>query len=243
MNKPLAEQVLNAQSICIMTGSGVSAESGIPTFRDAQTGLWEQFKAEELATPQAFKREPQLVWKWYQWRRQLVADAQPNAAHTVITQLQQQLSQVNIITQNVDGLHQEAGSHNVIEFHGNIRNNKCNACSYVEDNKNNSTDIIPECPQCNIKLRPAVVWFGESIPEHASDLALQAAQECDIFFSIGTSSLVHPAAGLAELARSNNAIIIEINPNATPLSSRADHVYAESASTVLMRLGDELFGA
>ena len=219
-----------------MTGAGISAESGIPTFRDAQIGLWENFKAEELATPQAFAKEPQLVWKWYQWRRRLIAGNSPNAGHTAITEFQNTLASVYLITQNVDGLHQEAGSVDVIEFHGNIRNNKCSHCQYSEVNIDNLSDEIPQCPNCKVNLRPAVVWFGEGIPEFASEESVRLSSQADVFFSVGTSSNVYPAAGLVELAKENNAVIVEINPNATSLTSRADYVFAESASVALQRI-------
>lgn len=241
MNQSITEKVLSANSICFLTGAGVSAESGIPTFRDAKTGYWEQFNPQELATQEAFTKDPQLVWNWYQWRRQLVADAKPNSAHKVITKIQQQLPNVNVITQNVDGLHQASGSREVIEFHGNIRNNKCNICKYAEVNMDNLTEDIPECPHCKTLLRPAVVWFGEAIPARASAHSIKAVKECDVFFSVGTSSQVHPAAGLAQLARINKAMIIEINPNATPLSSSADYAIAEPAGSALEDLAADLF--
>lgn len=237
----LIQKLKSAERIVFMTGAGISAESGIPTFREAQTGLWEKFKAEELATPEAFAKDPILVWKWYQWRRQLIAKNNPNHGHLAITQLQQNLKNVTLITQNVDGLHQEAGTRDVIEFHGNIRNNKCSHCPHVESNSNNESDKIPQCPNCKINLRPAVVWFGESIPEVASQNSVKAASKADIFFSVGTSSQVYPAAGLVELARQNKATVVEINPNATPLSSTADYVLAESASVALQRIILELF--
>ena len=241
MNIEIIEHITNAKSICIMTGAGVSAESGIPTFRDAQTGFWEKFKAEDLATQEAFNKNPQLVWNWYQWRRQLVNNSKPNAAHKVITKLQQERPNVFIVTQNVDGLHQSSGAQDVIEFHGNIRNNKCTSCKYAEANMDNISEVIPECPYCNSSLRPAVVWFGEPIPDDASRRSLDAVKACDVFLSIGTSSLVHPAAGLAELARVNNAIVIEINPNATPLTSRANYVITESAVAALTQIGKRVF--
>jgi len=232
----LINQLKQAKNIVFMTGAGISAESGIPTFRDAQTGLWENYKAEELATPQAFEKDPQLVWKWYQWRRQLIAENKPNQGHDAITQLQQQLANVHLITQNVDGLHQESGSKNVIEFHGNIRNNKCSHCNHSETNIDNHSEYIPQCPTCKVNLRPAVVWFGESIPQYASEESIRLSSQADVFFSVGTSSNVYPAAGLVELAKQNNAVIVEVNPNATSLTSRADHVFAESASVALQRI-------
>jgi len=232
----LVNTLLQAKSIVFMTGAGISAESGIPTFRDAQTGLWENFKPEDLATPQAFNKDPLLVWKWYQWRRQLIAENAPNKGHTAITELQNKLNSVHLITQNVDGLHQEANSKNVIEFHGNIRNNKCTVCQHEEQNTDLFSDEIPQCPNCKINLRPAVVWFGEAIPKYASEESAKLSAQTDVFFSVGTSSNVYPAAGLVELAKQNNATIVEVNPNATSLTSRADYVFAESASIALQRI-------
>lgn len=237
----ISTRVRNANSIVFLTGAGVSAESGIPTFRDAQFGLWSNYRAEDLATQAAFSKDPNLVWDWYQWRRQLIADASANSAHLAITEFQRHYNKVTIITQNVDGLHQLAGAHDVIEFHGNIRNNKCNTCNYVQYNIDNTTSDIPECPRCKTYLRPAVVWFGEPIPEKASHASIQAVKVCDVLFSVGTSSQVHPAAGLAELARGNDALIIEINPNSTPLTSRADFVLPDAATVAFDYLSKELF--
>ena len=239
----LIATIKQANSIVFMTGAGISAESGIPTFREAQTGLWEKFKAEELATPQAFEKDPLLVWKWYQWRRQLIAQNSPNPGHLAISKLQRSFKSVNLITQNVDGLHQEAGTERVIEFHGNIRNNKCSYCSHSENNTDNESDDIPQCPNCKVNLRPAVVWFGESIPEIASQKSIKIASQADVFFSVGTSSNVYPAAGLVDLAKQNNAVIVEINPNATSLSCTADYVFTESASVALQRIILDLFKA
>ena len=232
----LIERLKRAKNTVFMTGAGISAESGIPTFRDAQTGLWENYKAEELATPQAFAKNPLLVWKWYQWRRQLIEKNSPNAGHKIIARLQNELPGVHLITQNVDGLHQEAGSENVIEFHGNIRNNKCSHCDHVEVNKDNHSDDILQCPNCEVNLRPAVVWFGENIPEFASEESVRLSSQADVFFYVGTSSNVYPAAGLVELAKKNNALIVEINPNSTSLTSSVDYVFAESASAALQRI-------
>lgn len=219
-----------------MSGAGSSAESGVPTFREAQTGLWAKYKPEDLATPGAFARDPQKIWKWYQWRRRLISQAKPNAGHLAITKLQKLLHSVSIITQNVDGLHQEAGSKSVIEFHGNIRYNKCSDGHHTELNTNNKTESIPLCPRCMNYLRPAVVWFGESIPEEASQQSIKLCEESDVFFSIGTSSQVYPAAGLVEISRNNNSLIVEVNPNSTPLTSTADYVFSEPSGSFLPKL-------
>ena len=183
----------------MLTGAGVSAESGIPTFREAQTGLWEKYDPLELATPEAFLRDPELVWRWYRWRRELVARAQPNAGHIALAQLAQRVPRLTLVTQNVDGLHQRAGSADVVEFHGNLFENRCFAEGCLVDVTADA--MVPTCPGCGALVRPGVVWFGEAIPGQALDASFAAATDCDVFLSVGTSSLVYPAAGLADVAR------------------------------------------
>jgi NAD-dependent deacetylase len=210
----------------------------VPTFRDAQTGLWSRFSAEELATPEAFERDPALVWRWYNWRRGLVSKAEPNAGHLALKALSDRLRNVTLITQNVDGLHQRAGSQAVIEFHGNILRERCSGgCSgsreaVVDDARQEP----PRCPSCGAPMRPDVVWFGEMIPPAALAAAQAAVSDCDIFFSVGTSSLVFPAAALAEGARQAGAAIVEVNPNETPLSAAADFVLRARAGAALPAL-------
>lgn len=225
----------DAQQVCVLTGSGVSAESGVPTFREAQTGLWEQYDPHELATPDAFQRDPALVWRWYRWRRELVASVEPNAGHHALVKLAGLTPALTIITQNVDGLHQRAGSDQVIEFHGNLFENRC----FVEGCPVTDADMsaeVPVCTGCGAMLRPGVVWFGESIPESAMRAADSAVRGCDLFFSIGTSSLVWPAAGFAEAARQQGAGVVEINLDATPLSSQADFCMQGKSGTLLPEL-------
>lgn len=222
-----SQLLAKASRICILTGAGISAESGIPTFRDKQTGLWEHYRAEDLATPEAFTRDPQLVWSWYQWRRQLVQDKIPNPAHLALAHWQQAKShELTIITQNVDDLHEQAGS-TVSHLHGNLWRNRCHQCdrpynvdlkpavSKTSDSANSFDDALINCNHCEGLIRPDIVWFGESLPAEPWQIAEEAALACDVFISIGTSSLVYPAAGLAQLAKQNGAIIIEINPNPT----------------------------
>jgi NAD-dependent deacetylase len=220
----------------ILTGSGVSAESGIPTFRDAQAGLWARFRPEDLATPEAFERDPDLVWQWYQCRRELIATARPNAAHIAIAAMERLLSHLTLITQNVDGLHQQAGSSGVIEFHGNIHRNRCSAESIPVEIDCRGTTRPPRCPNCGARVRPDVVWFGEPIPPQALLLANHAAADCDLFFSVGTSSLVEPAAGLSAIARSAGATVVEINTAATARSADADHTLRGPAAQILPAL-------
>lgn len=220
----------------ILTGSGVSAESGIATFRDAQTGLWARYRPEELATPEAFERDPVLVWQWYQWRRDLISRARPNPAHLAIAGLERLLSKLTLVTQNVDGLHQQAGSRGVLEFHGNIHRNRCSVENQLVAVEVQATSKPPRCPNCGARVRPDVVWFGEPIASHVLLSANAAAADCDLFLTVGTSSMVRPAADLAVLARSAGAMIVEINPQETVLSPVADFTLRGQAGTVLPAL-------
>ncbi len=226
--------------ICVLSGSGISAESGVPTFREAQTGLWEKFDPHELATPEAFLRDPELIWRWYRWRRELVAKVEPNAGHRALVDLASHVREFTLITQNVDGLHQRAGSDSVIEFHGNIFEDRCFVENCVVKEVSDVSSAVPTCAACGGQLRPGVVWFGEAIPEDALNNAMTAASNCDLFFSIGTSSLVWPAAGLAETARDAGATIIEVNPNPTPLSNMSDFCLSGNAGIVLPELVSRL---
>lgn len=226
-----------AHHVCVLTGSGISAESGVPTFRDAQTGLWAKYDPQELATPDAFERDPALVWRWYRWRRELVAEAEPNAAHRALVKLAERVPKLSLITQNVDGLHQRAGSSGVVEFHGNIFEDRCHAERRVVEDADHALDI-PLCAACGGQLRPGVVWFGENIPAGALALADAAVTDCDVFLSIGTSALVWPAAGLAEQAHAGGATVVEINLDLTPLSSRADYCLTGKAGSILPELVD-----
>ncbi len=228
----------------MLTGAGISAESGVPTFRDAQTGLWARYKAEELASPQAFQDNPQLVWDWYTWRRQLIKQAKPNPGHTALVLLETHLAEKSgefvLITQNVDGLHQLAGSQQVIELHGNILRTKCFEENVPVERWEDLGDIPPRCPSCGGLLRPDVVWFGESLPPLALLRARRIAQRCDVFLSIGTSTNVEPAASLPYLAIESGATVIEINPNETPLSPYANFVLRGPGGVVLPSLVAQL---
>lgn len=247
--KTAAALIASHQRICILTGAGISAESGIPTFRDKQTGFWENYAAEDLATPEAFARDPKLVWSWYQWRRQLVADTQPNAAHHAIAQWQYHTQssnqQLTLITQNVDDLHEQTGSA-VIHLHGNLWRNKCSQCetplqseSTADKKALDFDDALIDCQHCGGYIRPDIVWFGESLPVEAWQTAEEAAAHCEVFISIGTSSLVYPAAGLAHLAKQNGAHIIEVNPNPTP-NTVVDITLAEKAGVIMPLLVDHI---
>lgn len=198
-----------AERIAVLTGAGVSAESGIPTFREALTGLWENYRPEELATMAGFRRDPQLVWEWYRGRRQAIAAASPNPGHFALARLAR-LVPTTLITQNVDGLHRRAGSTDVVELHGNIGRVKCADCNRVAD-PFPDTEAIPSCERCGGPLRPDVVWFGELLPPEAIERAQTAARECDLFLSIGTSNIVEPAASLPWMAARSGAAVIVVN--------------------------------
>jgi NAD-dependent deacetylase len=232
----LIQKLVAAKSVTVLTGAGVSAESGVPTFRDAQTGLWAKYSPEELATPRAFRRNPRLVWEWYEWRRKLVADATPNPAHLALVDLQKLFAKFQLITQNVDGLHQRAGSQHVVELHGNITRTKCFDENRIVSAWNETGEIPPRCPNCGGLLRPDVVWFEERMPETEMELATTASASCDLFFSIGTSTVVYPAAGLPSVALNRGATLVEINPQPTPFTAQAQFVLAGAAGVVLPEL-------
>lgn len=231
----VARLLREAKSVAVLTGSGVSAESGIPTFRDALSGLWSRFRPEELATPEAFEANPKLVWDWYEWRRDNVRRAQPNTAHFALADLQPKTPHFTLMTQNVDGLHQRAGSTEVIELHGNILRSKCFAEHIVLEDFDRSRSP-PRCPRCGAYMRPDVVWFGEALPQTALNAAIEAAERCDLFFSIGTSALVYPAAELPHTARARGAKVVEINKDQTPLSALAHHALRGNAGELLSLL-------
>lgn len=222
-----------ARHVTVLTGAGISAESGIPTFREAQTGLWAQYDPTELATPEAFQRNPKLVWDWYAWRRELVAQAAPNPGHDALADMEKHLPGFGLITQNVDSLHQRAGSTRVIELHGNLSRVKCSREGTVLEQWEETAETPPRCPHCHSYLRPDVVWFNETLPADALQAAYDHTRAAEVFFSIGTSALVQPAASLPFAALQNGAIVIEINPTPTPLSSRATFVLEGKAGEIL----------
>ncbi|MCS6907524.1 MAG: NAD-dependent deacylase [Anaerolineales bacterium] len=234
--RKLLEALRQAQRIAALTGAGVSQESGLRTFREAQDGLWAQYRPEDLATPQAFQRNPKLVWDWYAWRRERVYQAKPNPAHYALAELARLVPHFTLITQNVDGLHQAAGSPNVIELHGNIRRVRCSVCGQVYTQWEQHAEEVPRCRSCNGLLRPDVVWFGENLPPAELEAAFEAARTCELFFSIGTSGVVQPAASLAYLARREGARIVEINAEATPLTPFADFAFQGKAGVILPAL-------
>ena len=212
----------SAWNVTILTGAGISADSGVPTFRGAD-GLWRNFRAEDLATPEAFERDPRLVWEWYNWRRELIAMKQPNPAHIALVELERRRADTFwLITQNVDGLHRTAGSQQLSEIHGNIWKVRCTGCGVITENREIPLPILPTCRRCQALLRPHIVWFGESLREEDLRRCDQAIQGCDLFLVIGTSGVVYPAAGFASVAKDVGALVIEINLESTPQSDLVD---------------------
>jgi NAD-dependent deacetylase len=229
----LISSLRDSHRFVALTGAGISAESGLATFRDAQTGLWSKFKPEELATVDAFRSNPKLVSDWYAWRRGQALNAEPNAGHLALAEMEKHAPEFVLVTQNVDGLHSRAGSKRLIELHGNIHRFRCfeNNCA------NDHFDVEHgRCRSCGGNLRPDVVWFGEMLPPAALESAVAAAETCDIFFSIGTSSVVYPAADLWRRAKDSGAIVIEINRDPTPLSPLADYSFLGKAGEILPEL-------
>ena len=221
MNLEIAQAKLFAAThVAVLTGAGISAESGIPTFRDAQTGYWARFNPQELASPQAYANDPDLVWRWYAERFETCGKAQPNAAHTALAKLKQELS-LTLVTQNVDRLHQRAGSQNVLELHGNIVTSRCEKCRHIQDLLPGFVPP-PTCEKCGSRMRPNVVWFSEMLPRDVLERAALAFETCDVALVIGTSSVVEPAASLGRIAKESGALLIEVNPEVTPLSRFAD---------------------
>lgn len=210
------QRLAAAGSVAVLTGAGISAESGIPTFRGAG-GLWRNFRPEQLATPEAFERDPRTVWEWYLWRRGLIDAAEPNAGHYALAAMEQQRSRFTLITQNVDGLHDRASSRRILKVHGDIWQSRCTACSYQRKDRALAYPLLPPpCPECGEPLRPVVVWFGEPLPRIVWAEAERAVSQADVLLVVGTSAQVYPAAGLIDLAR----FVIEVNVEATPFSNR-----------------------
>jgi NAD-dependent deacetylase len=240
---PISEKLIHllrdADHVVVLTGAGVSAESGVPTFREAQTGLWSRYDPQQLATPNAFRRDPRLVWDWYEFRRQLVAGVEPNPAHYALAEMARNVPQFTLITQNVDGLHQRAGSTDVIELHGNIVRSKCFSCGRIVVDLPEREETPPRCEACGGLLRPDVVWFGEMLPAEELGRSFEAARHCDLFFTIGTSALVQPAALLPLEAREMGIPTVEVNPQPTQLTRSMTFVLNEPAGEILPRLVEQ----
>lgn len=236
----LLRQLAGAKSVAVLTGAGVSAESGVPTYRDAMTGLWVKYRPQDLDTPAAFLRNPRLVWEWYVWRRQLMMAAQPNPAHLTLAEMPGRFPAFHLITQNIDGLHQRAGSPRVIELHGSLMRTKCFDEGTVVAEWMETGEVPPRCPRCGGRLRPDIVWFDEPMPEAEMDQAREAAATCDIFFSIGTAAVVYPAASLPLEAIQHGATLVEINLHPTPLTDQAHFVLNGAAGVVLPELWSKI---
>ena len=242
-----ADLIRSSTQIAVLTGAGVSKESGVPTFRDAVDGLWAKYDPQQLATPQAFRANSKLVWDWYTFRREMMGDAQPNSGHFALAELEKRYPTMEIITQNIDDLHEQAGSKNMIHLHGNIAQNKC-----FENCQGNPTliDITtleweedagpPPCPYCGAWVRPNVVWFHEMLPEGQLEAAMLASENCDVMLVIGTSGLVSPASYLPSRAQETGAKIIEFNPDYSMITRIADIKLKGPSGEMLPRVVDAL---
>jgi NAD-dependent deacetylase len=229
-----------ARRIVVLTGAGISAESGVPTFRGPD-GLWRKFRAEDLATPEAFARDPVLVWEWYDWRRGIIAKVAPNPGHVVLARWETRFPVFTLITQNVDGLHALAGSRRLLELHGNIWKTRCPDENRIVENRDVPlSPIPPRCASCGGLLRPHIVWFGEGLDQDILRQAFSACTQADVMLAVGTSALVHPAASLPLAAAESGATVIEINPDPTPLTPHADIPLRGKAGEILPRLAATL---
>jgi len=224
-----------AETVVVLTGAGISAESGVPTFRGSG-GLWRQYRPEELATPEAFARDPKLVWEWYLWRRSVIARAEPNPGHYALVRLEQQKPGFLLVTQNVDGLHERAGSQKIVRLHGDIWRVRCTRCGLEKHDESLAFPELPPRCSCGGLLRPAVVWFGEPLPGEAWDRAVEAVSRTEVLLVVGTSAVVYPAASLIPAARSSGSKVIEVNLEETPYSSTVDITLRGKAGEILPQL-------
>lgn len=228
----IKSKLAQAKSISVLTGAGISAESGVPTFR-GEGGLWRNYRAEELATPEAFRRDPELVWEWYNMRREKIAPLLPNMAHKALASLEGKTQDFTLITQNVDGLHEMAGSKNILELHGNIWKLRCTGCGIVSENHDLPIDIPPRCRECGGLLRPHIVWFGEMLSTDIINGAYAALERCEVLLVVGTSGVVQPAASMASVARQRGAYVVEVNIEVTPNSHLVDETVTGKAAEIL----------
>ncbi|MBN2028958.1 NAD-dependent deacylase [bacterium] len=237
----LIETIKSARKIAVLTGAGISAESGVPTFR-GEEGLWKKFRPEELANFEAFMRNPELVWEWYNYRRKLISEVQPNPGHVALAEMEACVDSYWLITQNVDGLHRRAGNRHILELHGNIMRSRCITCGQKEETLDMfEKGELPRCT-CGGIMRPDVVWFGEMLPSDILNQAFQAAEACDLFFSIGTSAVVHPAASLPITALNQGAFVIEINIEPTVISGKLHESIIGKSGEVLPQLLKDIWG-
>jgi NAD-dependent deacetylase len=234
-SRDLIDKILKADVVSVLTGAGVSAESGIPTFRDPG-GIWEKFRPEQLANFEAFMSNPDFVWSWYQHRREIMRDVKPNPGHIALAEMEGLFREFNLITQNIDNLHFRAGSNRVTELHGNIERNYCIKCRTFYDEVDVKEKSVVKCVKCGGLIRPDVVWFGEMLPVGALQFAENCAVNSDVFFSIGTSAEVYPAAMLPMIAKQSGAYVVEINIRPTPLSHDIDEVLTGKSGDILKQL-------
>jgi len=234
----LKEIIANSKRITVLTGAGISAESGVPTFRGSG-GIWRNYQVTDVATPQAFARDPELVWEFYNWRRDLISKVTFNPGHTALAKLEKHVNDFTLITQNVDGLHREAGSRKLLEIHGNLWEVTCTKCSLVNMDRSQNMGTLPKCSKCGGLLRPHVVWFGESLDPDIIHKAIEAAQNCECMLIVGTSGVVQPAASLASQAKAEGAVVAEINIEQTPQSGQMDFVLTGPAGKILPMLVED----
>ena len=232
----IVKVVVESEHLIALTGAGVSAESGIPTFR-GKDGLWNRYRPEELANPQAFAADPEKVWKWYAWRMEKVFSAEPNRAHHAFAELERMGILKCLITQNVDDLHERAGSRNIIHLHGSLRVVRCTSCeNSFEVEEPPRIPPLPRCDKCGSLLRPGVVWFGEMLPHDVLDRAIREVEKADVIIVAGTSAVVQPAASLPLIVKRRGGVIIEINPDETPLTAVADYSLRINAGEMMEKI-------
>jgi len=241
VTEELRERFREAWAVAVLTGAGVSAESGVPTFRGGGGApVWRGLPAEKIATPEMLRADPVTFWQWYAYRREVIERAEPNPAHRAIAAWERHFERLTVITQNVDGLHQRAGSRNVLEVHGSLWRVRCTHCGVRrEDRRVPLPEIPPRCPACGGILRPDVVLFGEAVPEEIFSQAVAATATCDLLLVVGTSAVVFPTATLPVLAKHNRAFVIEVNPEVTPVTEIADVTLLGRAGEILPRLSPE----
>jgi NAD-dependent deacetylase len=244
----LIARLKSSRHVVVFTGAGASAESGIPTFRDQQTGLWKNFDVQSLATPEAFDRDPALVWGWYEWRRSQVLASEPNAAHRAIAALASRVARLTVITQNVDDLHERAGSSQVLHLHGRLCAPYCSACGRGHSIAQPPAEATggrriepPRCTHCSARIRPGVVWFGECLPSQPWEQSIEAACGCDAFLCVGTSSVVEPAAGLTRASIAAGAVTVQINIDSTCLDELVTLNLRGPAAAVVPELLDKVW--
>jgi len=235
----LKEIIAHSKRITVLTGAGISAESGVPTFRGSG-GIWRNYQVTDVATPQAFARDPELVWAFYNWRRDLISKITFNPGHKALVKLEKHVNDFTLITQNVDGLHREAGSRKLLEIHGNLWEVKCTICSLLTMDRSQNMGTLPKCSKCGGLLRPHVVWFGESLDPDMIQKAVEASKNCELMLIVGTSGVVQPAASLAYQAKAGGAVVAEINIEQTPQSGHMDFVLTGKAGEILPILVEDL---